>query len=483
MASIASEPEYTAKEVLAHNTREDCWMVIHGNGEKMRPKNLLVCELTIIVYDITKYVEDHPGGSDILVESAGVDASVEFDNAGHSEEAFDIMAEYRVGKYKGAPKRNAAKPVTLKAAVQPTQGAVAQSLAAKVATTTAIVSVGVFAAHQAFRYIKLEIPAILPTRMNQLSLRSNRDGFGFAEGFLVASTLFTAAGGFALNKLSKLLHFEEGGFMSYAPHKKMPKVAKPNPLLQRGWLDPSTYHALPLTEKILLAPNVYLFVFSLPTPQTVLGLPIGQHLSIKADVNGKSVNRSYTPVSNNADVGKLELVIKCYPDGQLTGNYLANVEVGDEVLFRGPKGAMRYQRGLCKKIGMLAGGTGITPMYQIIRAICEDDRDLTEVSLVYANRTEEDILLRKELEEFARRYPRNLKLHYLLDSAPENWQYGVGYATKDVIAERLPAPSPDTKIMLCGPPGMINAAKESLVSLGFERPRASSQMSDQVFCF
>lgn len=144
---------------------------------------------------------------------------------------------------------------------------------------------------------------------------------------------------------------------------------------------------------------------------------------------------------------------------------------------------MRYRPGLCKKIGMLAGGTGITPMYQLIRAICEDDRDLTEVSLIYANRTEADILLRDELETMARKYPQNFKLYYLLDSPPADWQYGSGYVTKDLMAERFPAPSAESKVLLCGPPGMVNAAKKSLQDLGFEKPAALSTMRDQIFSF
>jgi cytochrome-b5 reductase len=144
---------------------------------------------------------------------------------------------------------------------------------------------------------------------------------------------------------------------------------------------------------------------------------------------------------------------------------------------------MRYRPNLCKKIGMLAGGTGITPMYQIIRAICEDDRDTTEISLIYANRTEEDILLRDELEAMARRYPQNFKIFYLLDRPPPNWTYGSGFVTKEIMAERLPKPDADSRVMLCGPPGMIKAAKESLVTLGFEKAGAMSSMKDQIFCF
>ncbi|KAJ4262944.1 hypothetical protein NW762_006557 [Fusarium torreyae] len=449
---------FTAKEVAAHNTRDDCWMTIKGQ-----------------VYDVTKYMQDHPGGADVLIETAGKDATIEFDNAGHSEDAFEIMEEYRVGEYKGAPVRGAPKAVTLKKATP--KAVVGNSLTTTALTATAALSVGAVALHQAYR-LNPEIFNALP------KVRSgSSSGPGFLEGFLIASAIFTVAGTITAKRLSKHLHFEEGGFMSYAPHKKMPKVTKVNPLIQRGWLDSTAYHPLPLTEKELIAPNVYRLVFSLPTPTTILGLPTGQHLAIKAEIDGKSVNRSYTPISNNHDLGKLELVIKCYPDGQLTGKYLANLELGDEVQFRGPKGAMRYQRGLCKRIGMLAGGTGITPMFQIIRAICEDDRDLTEVNLIYANRSEQDILLREQLETFARRYPQNFKLYYVVEKAPADWTYGTGYVTQELMAEKFPTPGPDSKIMLCGPPGMIKAAKTSLGNLGFDQPGASAKMSDHIFCF
>merc|ERR1712070_1113366 len=52
----------------------------------------------------------------------------------------------------------------------------------------------------------------------------------------------------------------------------------------------------------------------------------------------------------------------------------------------------------CKKLGMIAGGTGITPMLQVAAAILDDPNDSTEVSLIYANQTEGDILVRDLLE-------------------------------------------------------------------------------------
>jgi cytochrome-b5 reductase len=132
---------------------------------------------------------------------------------------------------------------------------------------------------------------------------------------------------------------------------------------------------------------------------------------------------------------------------------------------------------------MVAGGTGITPMYQLIRAICENDTDTTQISLVYANRSEADILLREELDSFARRYPANFKVWYMLDTAPEDWAYGTGFVDVDVLREHMPSPGPETKVLLCGPPGMIGATKKNLATLGFKTPGSVSKMSDQVFCF
>lgn len=304
---------------------------------------------------------------------------------------------------------------------------------------------------------------------------------GFLNGLLTSSAVFATVGSIVGIKLSKFTQIQSG-FTRYPAHKKIRKMPEVNPHELKGFLEPKDFQELPLIAKTQLSPSVYRFIFELPGPRDAIGLPIGQHVAIKANVNGESVSRSYTPTSNNLDLGVLELVIKCYPDGLLTGQYLAHLNVGDKVLFRGPKGAMKYRRGLCRHIGMIAGGTGITPMYQLIRAICEDERDTTEISLIYANRSEEDILLREELEAFARRY-KNLRIWYMLDQPPQDWTYGKGYVTAQVMSDRLPKPAADTKIMLCGPPGMVNASKKALASLGFEAPGAVTKMADQIFCF
>ncbi|CAN0296973.1 unnamed protein product, partial [Laminaria digitata] len=79
---------------------------------------------------------------------------------------------------------------------------------------------------------------------------------------------------------------------------------------------------------------------------------------------------------------------------------------------------------------MIAGGTGITPMLQIIAAVMREGARL-EMSLIFANKSEDDILLRNMIESLAGDNP-NFKFHYTLDSAPTGWTHSQGFITKEV---------------------------------------------------
>jgi len=122
---------------------------------------------------------------------------------------------------------------------------------------------------------------------------------------------------------------------------------------------------------------------------------------------------------------------------------------------------------MVRAIGMLAGGTGITPMLQIIRAIMKNPKDKTEVSLIFGNIAEEDILLHKELDDLAAKYPSTLKLYHVLNNPPPKWQGGVGFITKEMIEQHLPHPASDIKIVMCGPPLMNKAMEGHLQAIGY----------------
>ncbi|KAI8931338.1 NADH-cytochrome b5 reductase, variant 2 [Plenodomus lindquistii] len=248
-------------------------------------------------------------------------------------------------------------------------------------------------------------------------------------------------------------------------------------------LSKTEFRNFPLQEKTVLSHNTAIYRFALPKPTDVLGLPIGQHISLEAHIDGKPVMRSYTPTSSDHDKGHFDLLIKSYPTGNIS-KYVANLKIGDNMKVRGPKGAMVYTPNMVRHFGMIAGGTGITPMLQVIKAIIRGraSGDRTEVDLLFANVNPEDILLKDELDSLAAKDDK-FRVHYVLNNPPTGWTGATGFVTQDLISEKLPAPASDVKILICGPPPMVKAMKGATEALGFEKANAVSKLQDQVFCF
>ncbi|XP_069821913.1 NADH-cytochrome b5 reductase 2 [Dendropsophus ebraccatus] len=261
-------------------------------------------------------------------------------------------------------------------------------------------------------------------------------------------------------------------------------------------LDPSAKYPLPLIEKQEISHDTKKFRFGLPSSEHILGLPIGQHVYLSAKVNGSLVVRAYTPVSSDEVKGYVDLVVKVYyknvnpkfPDGGKMSQYLDSLKIGDTIDFRGPNGLLVYkgkgkfairpdkksepQTKTTKHLGMLAGGTGITPMLQLIRHITQDPKDDTKCYLIFANQTEEDILVRSELETVAKNHPDQFKLYYTLDRPPQGWKHGTGFVTADMIKKHLPPPSDSPLVLMCGPPPMIQfACQDNLTKLGYAEHR------------
>ncbi|KAM7528324.1 hypothetical protein LguiB_031734 [Lonicera macranthoides] len=242
------------------------------------------------------------------------------------------------------------------------------------------------------------------------------------------------------------------------------KKKKPN---SKGCLNPEKFKEFKLVKRTELSHNVAKFRFVLPTPTSVLGLPIGQHISCRGkDSQGDEVIKAYTPTTLDSDVGYFELVIKMYPQGRMS-HHFRELHEGASLAVKGPKGRFKYQPGQVRAFGMLAGGTGITPMFQVTRAILENPRDETNVHLIYANVSYEDILLKEELDNLATNFPTRFNIYYVLNQPPEGWTGGVGFVSKDIIESHCPSPAPDVQILRCGPPPMNKAMAAHLEALGY----------------
>ncbi|ORX40877.1 putative NADH-cytochrome b5 reductase [Kockovaella imperatae] len=257
----------------------------------------------------------------------------------------------------------------------------------------------------------------------------------------------------------------------------------------RQVLDPVEWKSFTLEGKDKLSHNTARYRFALPRPTDSLGLPVGQHISVMAEIDGKQITRSYTPVTLDEDKGHFDLVVKTYEKGNIS-RYLSLLTIGQQVKIKGPKGKFKYDRHVAPHLVMIAGGTGLTPMYQILKTALKDPQDRTKISLIYANVEEDDILLREDLEKLRDESKGRFELMYVLNNPPQGWTGGVGFVTKEMIEKCMPeggVGSPEHgvghKVLMCGPPPMMNAMKAHLKEIGYPAPRTVSKLEDQVFLF
>jgi cytochrome-b5 reductase len=236
---------------------------------------------------------------------------------------------------------------------------------------------------------------------------------------------------------------------------------------------------LKLAERTQLSRTVVLYSFALPSPEHVLGLPVGQHVHISTKMANprtggelKPVSRAYTPISTNTHKGRVDLVIKTYykddhprfPDGGWLSQYMDAMKIGDELDFKGPTGMIIYEgagvfnikgeKRKYEKIGCISGGTGVTPCFQLMQH-ADLYKEPLEISLLYANQTPDDILLKDRLDDLNE---KGMKVAYTVDRVPNDVVWGgyVGFITVDMVERTMPAPGSNTLILACGPPIMVD---------------------------
>lgn len=167
--------------------------------------------------------------------------------------------------------------------------------------------------------------------------------------------------------------------------------------------------------------------------------------------------------------------------------YLYGLKEGDMVEVRGPTGNFKYTKNLYKKMGFIAGGTGLTPCLQVIRCLLEGPEgkgDTTSMVLLFQNRTEEDILLRDELDLLASSSNGRFEVYYFL-SNPTTASWGSknnerrGYINQEAM--KLVRPEVAQKIGLCGPGGFVESMKKLLNDCGHTLKNDSDDGSVHVW--
>eukprot|EP00331_Platyophrya_macrostoma_P033788 CAMPEP_0176437688 /NCGR_PEP_ID=MMETSP0127-20121128/18788_1 /TAXON_ID=938130 /ORGANISM="Platyophrya macrostoma, Strain WH" /LENGTH=259 /DNA_ID=CAMNT_0017821397 /DNA_START=179 /DNA_END=956 /DNA_ORIENTATION=- len=251
-----------------------------------------------------------------------------------------------------------------------------------------------------------------------------------------------------------------------------------------------------MTKKIKVTHDTIILRFDLPEPDMRLGIDVGQHIEIyerivtKETPEGEEVYRKYTPISKVDTKGSFDLLVKVYypnvhpkfPEGGIMSQWLDKLNPGDKIRIRGPLGFLTYY-GLgkvivnkpdqkinkqYKSIGLVGGGTGITPLYQIMKEVRDNPADKTKVYLLFANKSVDDILMKEELEQFMA--DDRFKISFTLDKAPATgWNGFEGFVNADMLQKSMPAPGKDVLICQCGPPMMNKLVTGLLTTMGYSK--------------
>lgn len=312
-------------DICQHNTKQDCWIVINDS-----------------VYNVTDYLDQHPGGSTIIINCSGRDATKEFNQVGHSRNANAILAKYAIGQVDKSD----------------------------------------------------EIPSLFQN------------------------------------------------IWTWFFPMKQPQIDTRAHLMQRSQLTHDTIRLM----------------FVVPR----MDLKCGQHLvCTKGDLQ-----RKYTPVHSTHN--SFDIIVKIYNTGGMSA-YLNTLRIGDRLTVSEPLGSKIYLgNGTFSNLNiqahrmlMICAGTGITPMYPILRRI-SDARENVYVDVLYVNKTAGDILLQDELEHMCLK-SSNITVRYAFTRTHGPPPLLQGRPTKEMIASLGGC----DLALICGPSGFNDSVNSICNELSY----------------
>lgn len=227
----------------------------------------------------------------------------------------------------------------------------------------------------------------------------------------------------------------------------------------------SEFTSVPLLKRWKISPTSFVLRFGLPNEFLPLNLSTCACILAKADLpdregTAEAVVRPYTPISTNAQVGSFDLLIKNYGEHGRLSTHLCSLQEGQEISFKHIAFNVKIQAPFgFKKVCMLVGGTGITPMIQALHAILGDSTSDVEAIVLYGSRESTDILGKDLLDTWSEESKRLYVTHIMSDEPDgSDWKGARGHITKEVVEKYLPPPEDEEFIIfVCGPPAMYNA--------------------------
>ena len=234
------------------------------------------------------------------------------------------------------------------------------------------------------------------------------------------------------------------------------------------------FHTLKVKDtKSLIGDMAKSVMFEIPTELTeIFAWKAGQHLTLRFELNGEEVRRSYSISSSPFSGEPLRITVKRVKDGLVSNHINDNISAGDNVDVMPPFGGFYLEPGETKRRThyFFGAGSGITPLFAMLHSVmCVEPYSFAY--LTYGNKDDKTILFKDKFEQLCSENEDRLNVLHVL-SNPSMWSsftpWRKGIVDKDAIEALInenPPYAQDAQYYICGPGGMNKAVKSALMSL------------------
>ena len=237
----------------------------------------------------------------------------------------------------------------------------------------------------------------------------------------------------------------------------------------------AVFHRIPVAAVDPITADSTLVTFAVPEAlQDAFRFEPGQHVSVRTDLGGQGVRRSYS-ICAPATRAQLRIAVKHIPGGVFSGYVADQLKAGDLLEVMTPAGSFSSTlHPLHRKhyVGLVAG-SGITPVLSILATVMELETE-SRFTLIYGNRAKESTMFRAELDRLESRYADRLEIRHVLSNEPMHTPELSGRIDTERLTRWLTMDlRPDTvdEWFLCGPAAMSTGARTTLMERGVDPER------------
>ena len=241
------------------------------------------------------------------------------------------------------------------------------------------------------------------------------------------------------------------------------------------------FHDLRVNRISPEAANAVAITLEIPTElQDTFAFTPGQFVTVRAEINGQDIRRSYSICSTRSDLqrrGEISLGIRPVAGGVFSNWAASELQAGQRLRVMPPEGRFTIQKPRAIHRVGFAAGSGITPILSIIASTLEEDPN-SKFTLVYGNRRMSSVMFNEALQDLKDRYASHLTLIHVLSRQAQEVPLLEGRIDGDkvraIVASLLPIGSMD-EVFICGPEAMIEATEQALLAQGLRADRIHTE--------